>query len=108
MTAAVAAARRALPAWSATTTQFRSDILARVSAEMSARKEELGELVSREAGKTRAEGQGEVMRAAQLFHFFSGEAVRYGGEHLPSTRTEIGIHISRDTVGVDRKSTRMN
>lgn len=100
MKAAVAGARRALPEWSATTTQFRSDILARVAAEMSARKEELGELVSREAGKTRAEGQGEVMRAAQIFHFFSGEAVRYGGENLPSTRPNIGIQISRDPVGV--------
>lgn len=100
MRAAVAAARRALPEWAATTTQFRSDILARVAVELSARKEELGELVSREAGKTRAEGLGEVMRAAQIFHFFSGEAVRYGGENLPSTRPNIGIQISRDPVGV--------
>ncbi|NYT79649.1 aldehyde dehydrogenase family protein [Alcaligenaceae bacterium] len=100
MQAAVAAARSALPQWADTTTQFRSDILARVSAELTARKEELGELVSREAGKTRAEGQGEVLRAAQVFQFFSGEAVRYGGENLPSTRPNIGIQISRDPVGV--------
>src|SRR3546814_15066370 len=40
------------------------------------------------------------MRAAQIFHFFSGEAVRYGGENLPSTRPDIGIQISRDPVGV--------
>lgn len=100
MQAAVAAARSALPQWAGTTTQFRSDILARVSAELAARKEELGELVSREAGKTRAEGQGEVLRAAQVFQFFSGEAVRYGGENLPSTRPNIGIQISRDPVGV--------
>lgn len=97
---AVAAARHALPAWSATTTQQRSDILGKVSAEILASKEALGELVSREAGKTRAEGQGEVVRAAQVFNFFSGEAIRYGGENVPSTRENIGIQISRDPVGV--------
>jgi len=100
MRRAVAAARHALPGWAATTTQFRSDILARVAAEISARKEEIGELVSREAGKTRAEGLGEVIRAAQIFQFFAGEAVRYGGENLPSTRPGIGIQVSRDPAGV--------
>jgi len=97
---AVAAARHSLPAWSATTTQQRSDILGKVSAEILASKEALGELVSRESGKTRAEGQGEVVRAAQVFNFFSGEAIRYGGENVPSTRENIGIQISRDPVGV--------
>src|SRR3546814_20564428 len=51
MTAAVAAARRALPAWSATTTQFRSDILARVSADMSAPQEDRGRSDERRGGK---------------------------------------------------------
>lgn len=97
---AVVAARQSLAAWSQSTTQARSDLLARVSAELIARKEEIGELVSREAGKTRAEGMGEVVRAAQIFQFFSGEAVRYGGENLPSVRPGIGIQISRDAVGV--------
>jgi aldehyde dehydrogenase (NAD+) len=100
MREAVQAARAAAPAWGNSTTQLRSDILHRIGAEMMARKEELGELVSREAGKTRAEGLGEVMRAAQIFQFFAGEAVRYGGENLPSVRPDIGVQISRHPVGV--------
>ncbi|MFC0396816.1 aldehyde dehydrogenase family protein [Paraburkholderia rhizosphaerae] len=97
---AVVAAREALPSWSATTTQLRSDILMKAAMEISARRDELGELVSREAGKTRAEGIGEVVRAMQIFQFFSGEAVRYGGENLPSVRPGIGVLTSREPVGV--------
>lgn len=97
---AVAAARQAQPAWAAATTQVRSDVLLRTAMELAARKTELGELVSREAGKTRAEGIGEVMRASQIFLFFAGEAVRYGGENLPSVRPNISVLTSREPVGV--------
>jgi len=100
MRAAVAAAREAQPGWAATTTQTRSDLLLKTSIELAARKEEIGALVSREAGKTRAEGIGEVIRASQIFQFFAGEAVRYGGENLPSVRPNINVQISRDPVGV--------
>ena len=97
---AVAAARAAQPAWAAATTQVRSDVLQRVANTLFARREEIGQLVSREAGKTRAEGIGEVVRASQVFGFFAGEAVRYGGENLPSVRPNIGIQTAREAVGV--------
>lgn len=100
MSQAVAAARAALARWQDTTTQMRSDFLQRVAAQMFAEKDELGRLVSREAGKTIAEGQGEVLRAAQIFQFFAGECVRYGGENLPSVRPGIDVQISRHPVGV--------
>lgn len=100
MRLAVLAARSAAPAWERSTTQMRSDILFRAANEILARKEELGALVSREAGKTQAEGQGEVVRAGQIFQFFAGEAVRYGGENVPSVRPDIGVQISRHPVGV--------
>lgn len=100
MRQAVQAARAAAPAWERSTTQSRSDILFRAASEILVRKEELGALVSREAGKTQAEGQGEVVRAGQIFQFFAGEAVRYGGENLPSVRPDIGVQISRHPVGV--------
>ncbi|MGE8629270.1 aldehyde dehydrogenase family protein [Achromobacter denitrificans] len=100
MRQAVQAARAAAPGWERSTTQLRSDILFRAANEILARKEELGALVSSEAGKTLAEGMGEVVRAGQIFQFFAGEAVRYGGENLPSVRPDIGVQISRHPVGV--------
>ncbi len=97
---AVAAARKAQPNWAATTTQARSDLLQRTAQTLMARREEIAELVSREAGKTRVEGIGEVTRASQIFSFFAGEAIRYGGENLPSVRPNIGVLTSREPIGV--------
>ena len=97
---AIAAAKAAFPAWSRSTPQLRHDILARVSSEILARKEELGRLLSREEGKTLAEGIGEVGRAGQIFDFFAGEALRLGGERGDSVRPGIEVEISREPLGV--------
>ncbi|WP_241081686.1 aldehyde dehydrogenase family protein, partial [Achromobacter xylosoxidans] len=99
-TAAIAAARAAAPAWESTTTQMRSDLLFRIAEELLAHKEALAELVTRESGKTRFDALGEVVRAAHVFRFFAGEAVRYGGENLSSVRPDVGIQTSRHPVGV--------
>jgi alpha-ketoglutaric semialdehyde dehydrogenase len=98
--AATAAARAAAPAWARTTTQARSEILFKVSTELLDRRDELGELLAREEGKTRAEAAGEVTRAAQIFRFFAGETVRFGGEKIASVRPGIDVEISREPVGV--------
>jgi len=97
---AVSAARDALRRWSVTTTQVRSDLLHTIAAELLDRKDELGELLAREEGKTRLEGIGEITRAAQVFRFFAGEVVRFGGDKLPSVRPNIDVEISRSPVGV--------
>ena len=97
---AAAAARAALEPWSHTTTQARSDLLNQIGTELLERKEELGELLAREEGMTRREGIGEIHRAGQVFRFFAGEVVRFGGERLPSVRPDIDIEVSRGPVGV--------
>ena len=73
---AIAAARAAFPAWSRASPQMRADALARIAAEILARKDELGRLLSREEGKTLAEGIGEAARAGQIFRFFAGDESR--------------------------------
>lgn len=98
--AAVAAARAAFPAWSRSGPQERYDILKRASDEVLARKDELGRILSREEGKTLAEGIGEAARAGQVLAFFAGEALRLSGEVLPSVRPGIGVEITREAVGV--------
>ena len=98
--AAIAAAKAAFPAWSRTGIQQRHDILAAASAEIMARKDELGRLLSREEGKTLAEGIGETIRAAQIFDFFAGECLRLSGEKLASTRPGLDVEITREPVGV--------
>lgn len=98
--AAVAAARAAFPAWSMGSPELRSDLLDRVGNTIMARAAELGELLSREEGKTRAEGMGEVMRAARIFKYFGGEALRRHGQTLESTRPGLDVEVWREAVGV--------
>ncbi|PIF91693.1 aldehyde dehydrogenase (NAD+) [Acidovorax sp. 62] len=97
---AVAAAHAAFPAWSLSTPQQRFDILDAVGNEIIARKAELGDLLAREEGKTLPEAIGEVGRAAAIFKFFAGEALRPGGEVLPSVRPGVGVEITREPLGV--------
>jgi aldehyde dehydrogenase (NAD+) len=97
---AIAAARAAAPAWAAHNVQARADILDKIGAEIVARKDELGQLLSREEGKTLPEGIGEVMRAGNIFKFFAGEVLRRSGELVPSVRPGIDVEITREPVGV--------
>ena len=77
-----------------------ADALDKIGTEILARREELGTLLSREEGKTRPEGIGEVTRAGQIFKFFAGECLRLSGEVLPSVRPGIGVEITREPIGV--------
>jgi aldehyde dehydrogenase (NAD+) len=97
---AVAAAHAAAPAWGLSTPQQRFDLLDTVGSELLARKAELGDLLAREEGKTLPEAIGEVARAGYIFKFFAGEALRPGGEAVPSVRPGVGIEVTREPVGV--------
>ena len=98
--AAVTAATAAQPAWAAASPEFRSDVLDRISALIFQKKEELSQLLSREEGKTLPESTGEVLRAARIFRFFSGEALRRTGVTNDSTRPGIETATYREPVGV--------
>ncbi|MDQ0136023.1 aldehyde dehydrogenase (NAD+) [Neorhizobium galegae] len=97
---AIAAAKAAFPAWSRSGILERHAILRKASDEILARKEELGALLAREEGKILPEAIGEVTRAAQIFDFFAGEALRLTGELVPSARPNIGVEITREPLGV--------
>ena len=100
MDAAVQAARAAFPAWSISGIQARSDALDKIGNEILARREELGTLLAREEGKTRAEGIGEAARAGNIFKFFAGECLRLAGESVASVRPGIGVEVTREPMGV--------
>ncbi len=97
---AIAAAKAAFAGWSRSGPLERHKVLRAASDEILARKDELGQLLSREEGKTLAEGIGETVRAAQIFDFFAGEALRLTGETVPSVRPGVGVEITREAVGV--------
>lgn len=97
---AALAALSAFKSWSISGIQQRHDILKKAGDLIAQRKEELGDLLAREEGKTLAEGIGEVTRAAQIFYFFAGECLRLAGELLPSVRPGLQVEITREPVGV--------
>lgn len=97
---AILAAHAAFASWSRSSPELRADILDRAGAEILARKDELGQILSREEGKTLMEGVGEVMRAGRIFKYFAGEALRMGGELLSSVRPGIEVEIRREAEGV--------
>ena len=71
---AVEAAKLAAKSWAFSNPQVRSEILEKAGELILARKDMLGDLLAREEGKTLPEATGEVVRAAQIFKFFSGNA----------------------------------
>lgn len=97
---AIAAADAASKAWRYSNIQQRFDALDFIGSEILARKDELGELLAREEGKTLPEACGEVVRAGQIFKFFAGEALRIQGDMLGSVRPGVSVEVTREAVGV--------
>ncbi|RDD70960.1 aldehyde dehydrogenase family protein [Paracoccus versutus] len=97
---ALAAARRAQPAWWAAGIQKRHDVLMAIGTELMARAEEIGRMIAREEGKPLAEGKGEVYRAGQFFTYSAAEALRNQGDLAESVRPGIEIDVRREPVGV--------
>ncbi|MBL4614477.1 MAG: aldehyde dehydrogenase family protein, partial [Magnetovibrio sp.] len=56
--------------------------------------------LAREEGKTLVEAIGETVRAAQVFKFFAGEALRVAGDAIASLRPDIDVDVTREAVGV--------
>jgi alpha-ketoglutaric semialdehyde dehydrogenase len=98
--AAVGAARKAFPAWAEASPEFRSDYLDKIGDVILQRREQIGRLLSREEGKTAAEGIGEVTRAGRIFKYFAGEALRLHGQNMASTRAGVDVMTSREPLGV--------
>lgn len=100
VSAAVDAAAAAFPAWAEASPEVRADILDRAGTLLMERKDQVGRLLSREEGKTLAEGIGETARAARILKYFAGEALRLHGQNLASVRPGVEVQTYRQPVGV--------
>ena len=97
---AIDAAFDAFPQWAKSPLQQRSEMLDKIGDEILSRKQELGQMLAREEGKTLLEGIGEVVRAAQVFKFFGAQVVRQAGEIFDSVRPGVDVSVTRSPVGV--------
>ncbi|EMF56370.1 MULTISPECIES: aldehyde dehydrogenase family protein [Streptomyces] len=97
---AVDAAQDAFPRWAATPHHVRARVLDRAADILDAHAEAWGEELSWEEGKTRAEGIGEVRRAAEILRYYVSEASRPAGEVFASPRSAEQIYVIHRPVGV--------
>ena len=97
---AITAANRAVQQWGQSPLESRYQMLTAIGNELIERSGELGELLAREEGKTRAEGVGEVYRSGQFFHYFAAEVHRQIDDRAESVRPGIEIETRREPVGV--------
>ena len=67
---------------------------------MRQRKEELGEMVSREMGKILAEGKGDVQEAIDFLEYIAGEGRRMTGETTPSELSQKFCMTLRQPIGI--------
>ncbi len=98
--AAIDAAHRAFPAWSAETAWKRAAILKRTAEAIRARATTLAATTTREAGKPLAEAKGEWLVTADLFEWFAEEGKRAYGRTIPSRKPDRRILVLRQPIGV--------
>jgi aldehyde dehydrogenase (NAD+) len=98
--AAVAAAGEAQREWARMPAPARGEIVADCGRLLTERKDELAELVSREAGKVLIEGGGEVQEAIDMAAFVAGQARSAWGETVPSEMGHKMAWTTRAPVGV--------
>jgi aldehyde dehydrogenase (NAD+) len=97
---AVAAARSAFPAWSATAAAERGRLLLRLADAVEANAEELARLESSDTGHPiRDSGRLDVPRTAATFRYFGGMADKYEGTVVPVERGFLN-YVLRQPVGV--------
>jgi len=97
---AIEAAAEAQPGWAALPVGARASYLDAIGSMILARASELGELLAREEGKTRAEGIGEAARAGQTFRYYAAQILQATGERFASTTPGTTIDVDRRPLGV--------
>lgn len=97
---AINAAAAAQAEWQWSPPEVRYNALMQIGNELMARSAELGQLLSREEGKTLPEGKGEVYRAGQFFTYYAAEVLRQMGDLAESVRPGVEVMVSREPMGV--------
>lgn len=97
---AVGAADSAAADWAARAPRERAEILRKSFELMIARRDDFATIISREEGKTLAEGLAEVSYAAEFFRWYAEEAPRNSGRFGRSPAGQNNILVQYHPVGV--------
>jgi succinate-semialdehyde dehydrogenase/glutarate-semialdehyde dehydrogenase len=105
---AIAAAERALPAWSALTAAARAALLRRWFELILQHQDDLARLMTLEQGKPLAEARGEIAYAASYIEWFAEEGKRAYGDVIPAHQADKRLLVIRQPVGVTAAITPWN
>ena len=97
---AIGAAAKAFESWSRSNSLVRAEALDKIGTEIVARKDELGDMLAREEGKTLREATAEAHRAGSLFKYFATEAYRETVSGFRSIRDNVELEVRREPIGV--------
>jgi aldehyde dehydrogenase (NAD+) len=97
---AVAAAKRAQPAWAAMTAVKRGDLLRQIALLMRERRDAIASLVARETGKSKKDALGETDAAIEMGFFVAGEGRRFYGQTTTSAVPNKAAMVVRQPLGV--------
>ncbi len=106
--AAVAAARRAQPAWAERTVVARGELVRELALALRERREELSEVVAAETGKSLELARGETDAAIEMGFFVAGEGRRYYGRTTTASMAHRTVTAVRQPVGVAALVTSFN
>jgi len=97
--AGVAAAADAAASWAATPIHQRGAVLLAAADVVDRNADAWGLELATEEGKTKAEGIGEVRRAAQILRYYGNEGDRQAGKIFASPSAGEQIMVTRNPVG---------
>jgi aldehyde dehydrogenase (NAD+) len=98
--AAVEAAAKAFPAWSALPVTERAELFKKVLDGMKSRKDLLAEVLTRENGKTLRESHAEILSALREMEFQIHQGIRLCGHTMPSSMPGVFAYSIRRPLGV--------
>lgn len=96
---AVAAAKTAFASWKKLSYAQRGAYLKKAADYLKANVEQIGRDLTREEGKTLAEGKGEVLRAASIFDYYAAESLQPVGDVIPSANADTFLYTTRVPLG---------
>ncbi len=97
---AVAAARRAQPAWAELTPVARGDVVRDLALALREHRHEVSEIVAEETGKPIELALGETDAAVEMGFFVAGEGRRSYGRTMPASMAHRAVSTVRRPVGV--------
>lgn len=100
ISAAVASARAAFPAWSGLSLARRQTILFKFRELLDARKHELAGIITSEHGKVLDDALGEISRGQEVVEFATGLAHHLKGEYSEEVSGGVDVYSTRQPLGV--------